>query len=403
VRHFREAIPLQTTAMNEISTILGGMDHVEQALVNIAKRTRPKVIGLISTALTETRGEDMEGDLKLIQARNPELANTKVVAVSAPEFDGSLETGWSKAVCALINSLVEVGSGSAPDGGRINILPGIHLTPGDLEHLCDIVEMFGLKPVVLPDLSGSVDGHVPDQFIPTTLGGATIEQARNMGKARLTIAIGDHMRWAAEALQARTGVPYQLFDRLTGLEAVDRLMVCLSTAAGKPVPAKLRRQRSQLVDAMLDGHFYFGDRSFAVAGEPDFLWSWGKLLADMGGELAAAVTTMPQPFLADMPCERVIVGDFNDLEDQILEAGGVDLVISNTNARSTCRNQGIPHFRAGFPVYDRLGGAHRVTIGYRGTRDLIFQLANVLIDHPGPGHGAPHPMEDADAAAPAAG
>ena len=30
VRHFREAIPLQTTAMNEISTILGGRDWMEQ-------------------------------------------------------------------------------------------------------------------------------------------------------------------------------------------------------------------------------------------------------------------------------------------------------------------------------------------------------------------------------------
>jgi nitrogenase molybdenum-iron protein NifN len=77
------------------------------------------------------------------------------------------------------------------------------------------------------------------------------------------------------------------------------------------------------------------------------------------------------------------------------------LVIANTNARLSCLRHGIAHFRAGFPVYDRLGGAHRVAIGYRGTRDLIFQLANVLIDHPG--HGAPHPMEDADAAAPAAG
>ena len=32
VRHFREAIPMQTTAMNEVTTILGGMDNIEQAL-----------------------------------------------------------------------------------------------------------------------------------------------------------------------------------------------------------------------------------------------------------------------------------------------------------------------------------------------------------------------------------
>ena len=43
VRHFREAIPLQTTAMNEVSTILGGMDHVEEALLNIARRAKPRI------------------------------------------------------------------------------------------------------------------------------------------------------------------------------------------------------------------------------------------------------------------------------------------------------------------------------------------------------------------------
>ncbi|MBC7951289.1 MAG: nitrogenase iron-molybdenum cofactor biosynthesis protein NifN, partial [Rhodospirillaceae bacterium] len=45
VRHFREAIPLQTTAMNEISTILGGSEQVEAALLNMTKRAKPKIIG----------------------------------------------------------------------------------------------------------------------------------------------------------------------------------------------------------------------------------------------------------------------------------------------------------------------------------------------------------------------
>jgi nitrogenase molybdenum-iron protein NifN len=32
VRHFKEAVPMQTTAMNEATTIMGGMDNVEQAI-----------------------------------------------------------------------------------------------------------------------------------------------------------------------------------------------------------------------------------------------------------------------------------------------------------------------------------------------------------------------------------
>ena len=45
VRHFKEAIPLQTTAMDEVATILGGADHLEEAILNLKNRTKPKLIG----------------------------------------------------------------------------------------------------------------------------------------------------------------------------------------------------------------------------------------------------------------------------------------------------------------------------------------------------------------------
>ena len=385
VRHFREAIPLQTTAMNEISTILGGMDQVEQGLLNIAKRAKPEIIGLISTALTETRGEDMSGDVKTIRARNKELNDIAVIDVSAPDFAGSLETGWGKAVAAMIRQMVAVPGGQSALN-RVNLLPGCHLTPGDVEALKDIIADFGMEALVLPDLSDSLDGHVPDAYVPTTLGGTSVAQAREMGRSKLTIAIGEHMRISAQALKDKTGVPFVVLDRVTGLEAVDRLMVSLSTIAGIPVPARHRRARSQLVDARLDGHFYFGGRQIAIAGEPAMLWTYGKLVADMGATVVGAVTTQTQPQLAELPTERVIVGDFEDLEDQILEAGGCDLIIANSNARQVSARHGIPLFRAGFPVFDRLGAAHLVTAGYRGTRDLVTQLGNILMERPDHGH-----------------
>lgn len=385
VRHFREAIPLQTTAMNEISTILGGMDQVEQGLLNIAKRAKPEIIGLISTALTETRGEDMAGDVKQIRARNKELHDIAVIDVSAPDFSGSLETGWGKAVTAIIRQLAQP-SGNQAKLNRVNLLPGVHMTPGDVEAIKDIIADFGLEAVALPDLSDSLDGHVPDAYTPTTLGGVGISQVREMGRAKLTIAIGEHMRIAAKTLEEKTGVPSLVLDRVSGLEAVDRLMVALSSVAGIPVPARQRRARSQLVDAMLDGHFYFGGRTIAIAAEPALLWSMGKLVTDLGANLGAAITTQALPMLAELKAERVIVGDFEDLEDGILEAGGADLIIANSNARQVATRHGIPLFRAGFPVFDRLGAAHLTTAGYRGSRDLITALGNVLMEHPGHAH-----------------
>jgi nitrogenase molybdenum-iron protein NifN len=94
VRHFKEAIPLQTTALDEVATILGGADHLDEALLNLKTRANPKLIGVCTTALVETRGEDFAGDLAAIkQRRASELAGTEIVLVQTPDFDGAIEKG----------------------------------------------------------------------------------------------------------------------------------------------------------------------------------------------------------------------------------------------------------------------------------------------------------------------
>jgi nitrogenase molybdenum-iron protein NifN len=373
VRHFREAIPLQTTAMNEATTIMGGFDNIEQAILNIHKRAKPDIIGLASTGLTETKGDDVDGYIKLIRDKHPELNDLAIVYVSTPDYVGAFQDGWSKAVTRLIETLAEP---ATMIGGQVNILTGSHLTPGDIEELREIVEAFGLTPIVLPDLSGSLDGHVPDDFSPTTLGGTTVAQIRATGASQFTLAFGEHMRAAAQALQDKTDVMYRVLDRLTGLEASDELMTVLSDLSGRPVPNKYRRQRSQLLDSMLDGHFFFGGKKIAIGAEPDLLWNIGGLLADMGCEIAAAVTTTASPLLERLPTQEVLIGDLEDLETR---ARGCDLLITHSHGRQVAERLGIPLLRFGLPMFDRLGAAHRVSVGYRGSRDLIFEIGNVFL------------------------
>ena len=394
VRHFREAIPLQTTAMNEVTTIMGGMDNIEQALVNINNRARPEIIGLCTTGLTETKGEDIHGDLKMIRKRHPELAGLPIVFVNTPDFKDAFQDGWSKTVTRIVEELAHKTGEKIP--GQVNLLAGSHLTAADIEEAVEIIQAFGLLPIVLPDLSGSLDGHIPEQFSPTTIGGTTVDEVRSMGSSLATLAIGEQMRSAAMELEMRTGVPYTLFDRLTGLEANDRFLMRLSELSGKPVPLKYRRQRSQLVDAMLDGHFFTGGKKLAIGAEPDLLWSLASALSEMGCEIAAAVTTTHSPLLERMPCEEVLIGDLEDLESR---ATGCDLLITHSHGRQASERLGIPLFRAGLPGFDRLGANHRLSVGYRGTRDLIFQIGNIFLEH---GHenapdSWPLPQETTDA------
>jgi len=376
VRHFREAIPLQTTAMSEVATVLGGFENVEQAVLNIVKRTNPEIIGICSTGVTEVKGDDLKGFVQTIRQRHPELANVAIVQCSTPDFTGAFEDGWSRAVTALVEELVPQMRADVRKARAVNVLPGSHLTPGDIDELRDVIEAFGLEPTFLPDLSGSLDGHIPEDFTPTTLGGTGCGEARAMGLAGWTIAIGEQIRGPAETLERKSGVPFRLFERLSGLAACDEFMLFLSEISGQPVPAKYRRQRGQLVDAMLDGHFHIGGRRFAIGAEPDLLFALVSTLAEMGAEITRAVTTTTSPILDKLPCESVLLGDLEDLE---AGASDADILVTHSHGRQAAERLHLPHFRIGIPMFDTLGAAHLVTVGYRGTRDLIFAIGNMLM------------------------
>ncbi|MEM5331500.1 nitrogenase iron-molybdenum cofactor biosynthesis protein NifN [Paraburkholderia sp. JHI2823] len=382
VRHFKEAIPLQTTAMSEVTAILGGYENVETALMNIRKRAAPKMIVLCTTGLTETNGEDLEGHLAMVRKRKRELDDTELVLVSTPDYVGAFEDGYRRAVTAIVETLVK----PLPTvRQQINLVPGSHLSPGDIDELREIIRAFGLEPIVLPDVSGSLDGHLDSVWRGTTLGGTTVDQIRAGGASSFTIGVGEQTRDAAEMVEAIAGVPFEIFERLTGLEPNDRFLHRLAHLSGRAVPARYLRQRSQVLDAMLDSHFYTGGLKAAIGAEPDLLLSIGSLLREMGAELSVCISTTDSASHALLPASEVILGDLEDMERG---ASHCDLLITHSHGRQMAARLGKPLMRAGFPVFDRVGNAHRCQVGYRGTMNLIFEIANVMIEripqpHPG--------------------
>jgi nitrogenase molybdenum-iron protein NifN len=391
VRHFKEAIPLQTTAMNEATTIMGGFENVEAALLNIRSRAAPELIAICSTGLTETKGDDVHGYISLARQRNPELADTEIVYVSTPDYVGAFQDGWSRAVEQLVHQLAQ--ADTPRDPMRVNLLPGSHLSPGDIDELRELIESFGLQVTVAPDISGSLDGHMPDQWLGTTLGGTPLQGLRQLGGAAHTLAIGEHMRPAAEALQARCGVPCTVFDRLTGLAATDAFVQTLAQISGCPVPPRLRRQRSQLIDAMLDGHFHFGNVKVALAAEPDLLYALGMTLADMGAELSVCVTTTRSPLLAQLPSAEVLIGDLEDFE-QSAAAANCDLLMTHSHGRQAAERLGRPLFRVGIPMFDRIGNSHVTHVGYRGTRQFIYAVGNLMLAQVHAAHADDWPVSE---------
>jgi len=381
VRHFREPIPLQTTAMDQVSTVMNADDNVIQGLATIAEKNQPALIGLPTTGLSETQGTDIHGLVRQFRAKHPEFDSIPVIAVNTPDFSGCLESGYALAVKAMIDVLVPVGAALAAPTKRVNVLAGSLLTPGDLEHIKELIELFGLRPVLLPDLSDSLDGHLTDQeSSPLTVGGTSVSEIMALGEAAATLVIGASLNPAADLLKSRTGVPDFRFDTLMGLEAVDGFIHTLAQVSGQPVPERIERQRAQLQDAMVDTHFMLGFARVAIAGDPDLLFALADLVAGMGCEVTAAVAPEKAPILERVPAAQVKLGDLEDLELAAREHG-VDLVICNSHAAETARRLGVPLLRAGFPQYDLIGGYQKLWVGYRGTRQTLFDLANLLVEH----------------------
>jgi nitrogenase molybdenum-iron protein NifN len=374
VRHFREAIPLATTAMTEVTTILGGEDNIEQAILTLVEKAKPSLIGLCTTGLTETRGDDMEGILRTIRSRHPELDDLSLVLVSVPDFRGALQDGFAAAVESIVRTLPEAGEVKP---SQVTLLVSSALTPADVQELKDMVMAFGLHPIAVPDLASSLDGHLEQDYSAVTSGGTCRSELEAIGRSRFSLVVGESLRGAAEILEQRFGSPYRLFQTLTGLEAVDQLLQALTELSGQPVPEPYRRQRRQLQDAMLDTHFYFGRKRVALALEPDLLWSTAQFLQSMGAEVHAAVTTTKSPLLEQLSVGQVTIGDLEDFEQVAI---GADLLITNSHGAALSRRLGIPLYRQGFPIFDRLGVNQTPQVGYRGSMNLLFAIGNLLLE-----------------------
>ncbi|RJX31979.1 MAG: nitrogenase iron-molybdenum cofactor biosynthesis protein NifN [Oxalobacter sp.] len=376
-RHFKEPIPIQTTALNEVTSILGGYDNIEHAVLNVRERAKPAMIGICSTGLTETRGDDIKGHLDIIHQLHPEIADTKIIHVSTPDYIGAFQDGWANAVLAIVKALTQ--KSEKKNRKQVNVLVGCHLTVADLDEIRETIEAFGLSAIILPDISNSLDGRIPeDAFSPTSMGGTTLKDAAAMGESIVTIAIGEQMRESAVTLESIAGVPYVVFDRLTGLQASDRFVAYLSWLSDTPVPEKIRRQRNPLQDAMLDGHFACSAKKVAIGAEPDLLWALANLMHEMGCEIVCAVTTTNSPLLENLPCQTVRIGDLEDLE---FGAKDCQMLITHAHGRQAAARLNIPLYRAGLPSFDRIGAAHQLNVGYRGTRTLIFNLANLFLEN----------------------
>lgn len=365
-RHFCEPIAIQTTAVTDITAILDGGDaSIVEAVKNITAKVSPSLIGLHSTGLTETKGDDLRGVASKI--------DFPLVYVNTPDYAGGLESGWALATQAMIEQLVA--TTDAVDDDKLVLLPHVGLTPIEVEKLKEFIAAFGFDVLALPDLSTSLDGHLGEKQAALSSGGIEVEQIRTLADAGLVVSVGDSMRGCAEALQRKNPfIRHRHFDHLSGLSGTDALAAWLLAETGweKP-PETIVRWRRRLQDAMLDGHFSLGQTRILAVGEPDHLAGLCHTLHEAGARVRVAISTVASSQLEKIPAAKVLVGDLEDAEQL---ADDYDLIVGNGHCEALAHRLSKALVLRGFPNWEEVGNSLKFDVLYEGGAYFLCECAN---------------------------
>ena len=388
ISHFREPVDIASSALGEKQAVYGGGANLKKGALNVMKKYEPKLIGVATTCLTETIGDDVPMILKEFFAEFGDLDLPEIVEIATPSYNGTHTDGWHGAVRSLIEQLCTT---KAADAHRVNILPNM-VSCEDIRHLRDICRDFGIDSTILPDISETLDGPTLEDYVKIPAGGTTIEEIKEMSGSMGTIEFGRCLpeKTGGTGLEATFGVKNHRIGLPMGLRESDRFFDTLEDISGTPMPRRYELERGRLVDAYVDGHKYVFGKRAVVYGEEDFVAGLCAFLSEIGVDVVLAGTGARKKGL-DNAIASVTNGvariapevregvDFHDIAEEA-EALKPDLLIGHSKGYKYAKEWNIPIVRVGFPIHDRFGGQRILHLGYKGALNLFDMIVNTVIE-----------------------
>jgi nitrogenase molybdenum-iron protein NifN len=394
ISHFREPMDIATSGFSEATTIFGGEANLHQGLQNVASQYHPALIGIATTCLTETIGEDVSGMLHEYRRTNPADARPELVHVSTPSYTGTHIDGFHDAVRAVVEQLAQKdASPSAYVGRFVNIFPGM-VSSEDLRFLKEVAADFDLPATLFPDYSETLDGPSMDKYKKIPEGGTPIAALRATPAAKASIELGRTLRTkntAASFLQESFGVPAKRIGLPVGVHESDIFFATLEKLSGQKTPEKYSKERGRLVDTYVDGHKYLFGKRAIVFGDEDLVVGLTAFLAEIGvipvlcasGGKSGALTRSIAEVTTHVR-ETVLVRDGVDFmtmaEEAQMKELKPDFIIGSSKGAKLARELGVPLIRVGFPIHDRIGGQRILHLGYRGAQQLFDLVVNTLLE-----------------------
>ncbi|MDR3305368.1 MAG: radical SAM protein, partial [Clostridiales Family XIII bacterium] len=390
--HYNEPVDIASSSLTEEGAVFGGEKNLMKGLGNLIRLYDPDVIGVSTTCLAETIGEDTAGIVERYAEEHPEL-RAKIITVASAGYSGTQFEGFFR----TLRALVEQTEMDAAPNGKVNIITGM-ISPADMRILKALTRSMGIDAIFLPDLSENLDGVHKEVYERLPMEGTSLDEIAKMAGAKCTIEISSFVDPAyspGQYLSDTYGVPLYRTALPVGLRDTDRLAALLSDSGigGGTIPAEIEKARGRALDAMVDSHKYNAQVRAAVFGEPDFVFSVCRLLAENGAlPLIAATGSVCAGFRDRVALELAGLSDFHLAESPVIldesdfaeieayaKKSKVNVLIGSSDGRRIAEETGIPLVRCAFPVHDYVGGQRIRTLGYEGGLMLLDQITNAVI------------------------
>ncbi len=383
--HYSEPFDIASSSLHENATIHGGANNLKKGLKNLIRIYNPQIIGVSTTCLAETIGEDLNRIIKEFESEN-DTTGIHIITTNTPGYGGTLHEGYYTTLLDIVRQTTKPGIRHQ----RVNVIMP-HVCPGDVRNIKEILESFGINYIMLPDISYTFDAPFSREFNRIPVGGTRYRDIQMMATSRASLEIGvtipDNIS-PGQFLEHEYGVPCYRCPIPIGIDNTDRFMVTLSDLSQKSIPNKIIEDRGRLVDGMIDAHKLNGGIKALIYGEPDIVYSISCICFENGIE-PSIISTGSQSALLKMElsgklacsCAQALIlddTDFETIEKHALEKE-VNLIIGNSTGKQITEKYGIPPVRIGFPINDRFGGQRLVYTGYNGSLKLLDDISNTLL------------------------
>lgn len=387
ISHFNEPIDIASSSLGEKNAIYGGGSNLKLGLNNVISKYQPEIIGVATTCITETIGDDVPLLLAEYQQEFGTDSTPLIVSVSTPSYSGTHMEGFTAAVKEVVNQLAIE---SAPNG-TLNLFSGF-ISTADIRYLKEVCTDFQKPTTLIPDYSDTLDGQALNDYPLIPKGGTTLHSIRNMSGAEASIEFGWTLpkETGGKVLETKFKTPLHQIGLPIGIRASDTFFDLMKQLSGQKIPEKYSAARGRLIDSMVDGHKYIFGKRAVIYGEEDLVIGLTSFLLEIGiqpvlcasggksGKFQQGIDQVTKGMECQPPEVKEDV-DFYDIENLARELG-VDIVIGHSKGYAFARKEGLPMVRVGFPIHDRVGGQRILHLGYQGAQSLFDQITNTIID-----------------------